>query len=173
MMFWHHNAIWIPKTWCFVQRSVFWQQNFEFDAKNVICCPAERVLKAKWWIWRQQRVFLPSGACFESKTENLTQKTWCFAQRSVFWEQNGEFDAKNVICCPAELAFRTKRTAFHYLQRFWIIHIVSLSRFDGEMPSISQLYFRIYIFGKGTNLYAQMCIYMPKWLVWQYVMSLE
>ena len=78
----------------------------DFDIKNVIFCPAERASRANRWFWRQKRVFLPSGACLESKSVILTSKMWFFAQRSVPWEQIGDFDAKNLIFCPAERALR-------------------------------------------------------------------
>ena len=71
----------------------------------------------KTWFWCKKRDFLASGACLESKFMILTQKTWFFAQRSVPWKQMDDFDAKNLIFCPAERALRAN-------QGFWRKNVI-------------------------------------------------
>ena len=55
----------------FAQRSVPWEQIYDFDAKNMFC-PAERALRANLWFLRKKRDLLPSGARLESNSDSFS-----------------------------------------------------------------------------------------------------
>ena len=73
------------------QKRDFWRKKCDFNGKNVI-------LTLNTWFSRQKSVFLPSGACLESKSVIFTQKKnmFCPAERALranrwFWRQKFDF----------------------------------------------------------------------------------